>query len=160
MVYYAYFHSIMNYGIIFWGNSSYNINIFRPQKKVIKILTNTINRNSCRQLFKILKIIPFQSQYICSLLCFVVNNILDQYQFISEVHNRNTRQGSNLYQPSAHLSLCQKGTYYMGTKLFNSLPPQLKHLYIDHKCFKLALKDFLYCHSFYTLEEYFDHGNN
>jgi hypothetical protein len=48
----------------------------------------------------------------------------------------------------------------MGIKLFNSRPPQLKQLYNDHKCFKLALKDFLYCHSFYTLEEYFDHGSN
>jgi hypothetical protein len=107
----------------------------------------------------LLKILPFQSQYIYSLLCFVVNNI-DQYQFISEVHKRNMRQGSNLYHPSAPLSLYQKGTNYMGIKLFNSLTPQLKHLYSDHKCFKLALKDFLYCHSFYTFEEYFDHGNN
>jgi hypothetical protein len=122
-------------------------------------MTNTGNRDSCRALFKILKILPFQSQYIYSLLCFVVNN-MDQYQFISDVHNRNTRQASNLSQPSAHLSLYQKGTYYMGIKLFNSLPPQLKHLYNDHKCFKLLLKDFLYCHSFYTLEEYFYHGNN
>jgi len=31
--YYAYFHSIMNYGITFWGNSPYSINIFRLQKK-------------------------------------------------------------------------------------------------------------------------------
>jgi hypothetical protein len=48
----------------------------------------------------------------------------------------------------------------MGIKLFNSLPPQLKQLYNDFKCFKLALKDFLYCHTFYTLEEDYDHGNN
>jgi hypothetical protein len=33
MVYYAYFHSIMNYGIISGGNSSYSVNIFRLQKK-------------------------------------------------------------------------------------------------------------------------------
>jgi hypothetical protein len=33
MVYYAYFYSIMNYGIILWGNSSYSVNIFRLQKK-------------------------------------------------------------------------------------------------------------------------------
>jgi hypothetical protein len=50
MVYYAYSHSIMNYSIIFWGNSSYNINIFHLQKKVIGIMTNTRNRNLCRQL--------------------------------------------------------------------------------------------------------------
>jgi hypothetical protein len=71
-----------------------------------------------------------QSLYICSLSCFVVNN-MDQYQFISEVHNRNTRQGVNVnrYQPSVHLSLYQKGTYYMGITLFNSLPLQLKLLH-------------------------------
>jgi hypothetical protein len=28
MVYYPYFHSIIRYGIIFWGNSSYAINVF------------------------------------------------------------------------------------------------------------------------------------
>jgi hypothetical protein len=33
MVYYAYFHSIMNNGIIFWGNSPHSINIFRLQKR-------------------------------------------------------------------------------------------------------------------------------
>jgi hypothetical protein len=85
---------------------------------------------------------------------------MDQYQFISDVLNRNTRQGFNvnLYQPSAHLSLYQKGTYYMGIKLFSSLPLQLKQLHNDFKYFKSALKDFLYCHSFYTLEEYLDCG--
>jgi hypothetical protein len=29
MVYHAYFHSIMNYGLIFWGNSSHSVNIFK-----------------------------------------------------------------------------------------------------------------------------------
>jgi hypothetical protein len=73
----------------------------------------------------------------------VVNN-MDSYQFISDIHNRNTRQGNNLnlYQPSAHLSLYQKWTYYMGIRVFNSLPLYLKQLYNDCKCFKLALKVF------------------
>jgi hypothetical protein len=32
-IYYAYFHSIMTYGIIFWGNSSHLDKIFRLKKK-------------------------------------------------------------------------------------------------------------------------------
>jgi hypothetical protein len=147
----------MHYGIIFGGNSSYAINIFRLQKKAIRIMTGT--RNLCRQVFSTLKILPLQSLYIFSFLCFVVSN-MDQYQFILDVHNRNTRQGFNfnLYQPLTHLSLYQKGTYYMGIKLFSSLPLQLNQLHNDFKYFKSALKHFLYCHSFYTLEEYLDYG--
>jgi hypothetical protein len=75
MVYYAYFHSVMHYGIILGGNSSYAINIFYVQKRVLRIMAGIGNRNSCRQLFITLRILPLQSQYIYSLLCFVVNNI-------------------------------------------------------------------------------------
>jgi len=32
MLYYAYFHSIMNYGLIFWVNSSHRANIFTVQR--------------------------------------------------------------------------------------------------------------------------------
>jgi hypothetical protein len=33
IVYFSYFHSIMSYGIIFWGASPHYINIFKLQKK-------------------------------------------------------------------------------------------------------------------------------
>jgi hypothetical protein len=39
MIYFSYFHSVMTYGIIFWGNSPFNILIFRLQKRVIRIIT-------------------------------------------------------------------------------------------------------------------------
>jgi hypothetical protein len=35
MVYYAYFHSIVRYSVIFWGNSSYANNVFHLQKRVV-----------------------------------------------------------------------------------------------------------------------------
>jgi hypothetical protein len=60
MIYYAYLHSSMNYAIIFWGNSSYSINIFRLQKKATGIITNTRNRYSCRALFN-----PLKTKRIC-----------------------------------------------------------------------------------------------
>jgi hypothetical protein len=64
MVYYAYFHSIMYYGIIFWGNSSYATNVFCVQKRVLNIMTDTSNRMSCRQLFKTLRILSSISVYL------------------------------------------------------------------------------------------------
>jgi len=39
MIYYSYFHSVMTYGLLFWGHSSDSIKIFRLQKKIIRILT-------------------------------------------------------------------------------------------------------------------------
>jgi hypothetical protein len=46
----------------------------------------------------------------------------------------------------------------MGIKLFNCLPLKLKQLYKDIKQVKLKLKEFLSCHSFYTLDEYFEYS--
>jgi hypothetical protein len=58
MIYFSYFHTILTYGIIFWGNSSYSNNIFKLQKKVIRIMMNARNRDSCRDMFRELNILP------------------------------------------------------------------------------------------------------
>ena len=73
-VYHSDFHSLISYGIIFWGNSSYNQHIFWLQKKAVRIITGSRPRDSCRKLFKHLRILPLQSQYVLSLLTFVVDN--------------------------------------------------------------------------------------
>jgi len=74
MVYYSYFHSVLTYGLIFWGNSYYSNIIFRLQKRNIRIIVGIRGRDSGREHFKKLKILPLQSQYILSLLLFVVDN--------------------------------------------------------------------------------------
>ena len=43
MVNYSYFHSIMAYGLLFWGNSSHSIKAFRMQKYIICIMTGCKN---------------------------------------------------------------------------------------------------------------------
>ena len=112
MIYYAYFHSFMNYGIILWGHSPYSIHIFRLQKKVIRIITSIRNRESCRSWFKRLKILPLQSQYIYSIVSFVIEN-MNQFTSNFTVHNKTTRQNMNLHLPSSKLTVYQKGSYYM-----------------------------------------------
>jgi hypothetical protein len=64
IVYFSYFHSVMSYGIIFWGNANLYINIFKIQKRIIRIMNRKSKRDSCRDLFKQWKILPFSSQYI------------------------------------------------------------------------------------------------
>ena len=49
MVYYSYFHSVMTYGLIFWGNSHHSTIIFRLQKRIIRIIVGIRGRNSCRE---------------------------------------------------------------------------------------------------------------
>jgi hypothetical protein len=98
----------MNYGIIFWGYSSHSTKIFKIQKKIIKIIAGCRSRGSCRDLFKNLKILPLPSQYILSILLFLVNN-RDKFKLNSDVHNINTRQKYNFHHPSSNLSIYQKG---------------------------------------------------
>ena len=67
MIDFYYVHLVISYGIIFWSNS-YHSNIFVIQKRIIiRIITNTASRDSCRQLFKQLQILSLPSQYIFSL---------------------------------------------------------------------------------------------
>ena len=73
-VYFAYIHSIMSYGIIFWGSQPYSEKIFKIQKRVIRIITNSRPRDSCRELLKKLEILSLYSQYIFSLSIFVIKN--------------------------------------------------------------------------------------
>jgi hypothetical protein len=51
-VYFANFHSMVEYGIIFWGNSSNIGHVFLLQKKVIRIMVGASSRCSCRNLFR------------------------------------------------------------------------------------------------------------
>jgi len=74
MVYHSLFHTVMTYGIIFWGNSSHGTQVFIIQKKAIRNIMGRGNTESGRSLFKELNILPLMSQYIFSLLIFVSNN--------------------------------------------------------------------------------------
>jgi hypothetical protein len=84
-----------------------------------------------------------------------VVNEKNKFKVISDVYHINTRQKNNFYQPSSNLSLYQKGVYSTGIKIFNHLPSSIKNLSDNPKQFKLALRKYLYAHSFYSVEEYF-----
>jgi hypothetical protein len=67
----------------------------------------------------------------------------------SEIHDINTRHTYNLHLPRAHLNIYQKGVYYSGIKIFNTLPQDIK-TYIDNpRTFKKAVKN-LYIQTSFT----------
>ena len=148
MIYHSYVHSIITCDIIFWGNSPLNTVIFKIQKQIIWIMTKSRCRDSCGRLFKQLEILPLQSQYIFSILLFVVKN-KQLHTTNQEIHNTNTRSNTNLHLPVCNLTIFQKGAYCSVIKLFNHLPQKIKSCSNEIKLFKPALKRFLNLHSFY-----------
>jgi hypothetical protein len=129
------------------GNSTVRTKIFKMQKKAIRTIMQSKNRDSSRDLFKKLKILPFHSQNILSLLLFVVDNKKktnsmvwvhertiptervdnkSMYNLNSDINNNNMRQKFKFHQHSANISLYRKGVYSFGIEEFNSLPQSLK----------------------------------
>jgi hypothetical protein len=47
LIYFSHFHSVISYGIIFWGNSVHSKYIFRIQERIIRVITNSEIRESC-----------------------------------------------------------------------------------------------------------------
>jgi hypothetical protein len=74
MVYFSYFHCMIKYGLIFWGNSTNISRVFKLQKKVIRIISGVGPADSCRGLFRKSDILPLSCEYILSLTLFVIDN--------------------------------------------------------------------------------------
>ena len=81
--------------------------------------------------------------YILSLHLYVIKN-KELFTTNNEVHSIHTRQQLNFHQPSADVTKYQTGVYYMGLKIFKTLPPCIKQESDNPKKFESLLKKFLY----------------
>jgi len=111
------------------------------------------NRDSCREFFKLLKILPLYAQYIYSLIMFVVTN-RNLFPDNAELYSIKTRNSHNLRLPLPHLTKYQKGVHYAGVRLFSHLPTYIKKSTNESKVFKKTLKKFLMDNSFYSVDEF------
>ena len=116
----------------------------------MKVVTAII----CRKLFSNLEILLLPSQCILSLLLFTVRN-KNHFLVNSEIYHVDTRQHANFHQPSVTITKYKKGAYCLGVKVYNILPSYIKTESDNPKKFKTVLQNFLYKHSFYSLDEYF-----
>ena len=107
---FAHIHAIMNYGVIFWGNSSYAKKVFIFQKKIITIIRP---RDSCREIFWNMWIMTLYSHYKYSLLSFTVDN-KHLFTANNQIHKHDTRNNNNLHPALANLTKNNKGPYISG----------------------------------------------
>jgi len=96
------------------------------------------------------------SQYIYSLVLYAINN-KHLFDTSNEIHKYKTRNNNNLHRPIANLSEFNNRAYISGIKVFNHLPHYIKALNNNHKYFKSTLKRFLYHHSFYSVNKYYEY---
>ena len=156
IVYFAYVHSLIRYGIIFWGNSSGAPRVFIMQKKILRIICNLKPRDTCRELFPQMQIMTFYSLYIYSLILFVINNG-DLFQTNSVLHEYDTRIKDNLHFSELQMTKVKKGPYNSCIKAYNYLLNNITVLSPNSNTFKNDLKEFFIAHPFYSVEEYYEY---
>lgn len=110
-------------------------------------MTGARTRDSRREYFKKLNVLPLQSQYILSLVLFVINN-KNQFAANSEVHRINTKNKSNFHQPLSILTSFQKGPYFV-IKVFSHLPGHIKIYLIKINNLNQMCKMLSFLYSFY-----------
>lgn len=156
-IYYAMFHSLLSYGIIYWGNSSTAGEVFKIQKRAIRIISNSGKYDSCKPLFIKFEILTLTSQFIYSSMCFLVKNkhLFPRNNMIHEYHTRHT---NDLHKPQNNLTSFQKDVTYTSINIFNHLPIKFKQLFLSNdNDFKTKLKCFLKLNPYYTLCEFYNY---
>ena len=149
--YHGYVSSLLRYGIILWGNSVDVEKVFRIQKKCIRSLCGANYLDSCKPLFKKMRILPLPSLYIYEMCLFVKRNYT---LFDSNSSNINIR-GRTKYKlciPKQRLTLYQKNAFCMAIKIYNKLSEDMTKLPIN--TFKRKLFDYLLNQCFYSVNEF------
>ncbi|KAG8328635.1 hypothetical protein J6590_105644 [Homalodisca vitripennis] len=116
------------------------------------ILASLRTRESCRQAFQELKILTVVNLYILEAVTYVHLKSPDEVMTGAQQHDYNNRHAANYHLPAHRLAFTEKKPTYVGAKLWNALPLELKRrdqLQFGHKL-KLWLQD----HPFYTINEF------
>lgn len=152
IVYYGYVESLLRYGITLWGLAPGIDVVFRLQKRILRIMTNTHPRDSCRPLFTKLNILTLPGLYVCETLNMIHSNKEGLSQDVLFLHNYSTRNKSKFRYPKHHLNLFEKSPHYFGLRLYNELPAELKGL--NNSQFKERLKIFVCAKALYSIKDF------
>ncbi|KAI5721832.1 hypothetical protein M8J77_026248 [Diaphorina citri] len=147
--YHAYFHSLMSYGIVYWGFSSPASEIFLLQKRALRAVFGFGRRDSCRTLFKDNNILTLYGQVILD-SCVLIHKLQNTLSRHSDNHHYPTRIRDNIVINRERMF--GKSFLSAGIAIYNKLPLTLKSLSTER--FKPALKDVLLNSCPYSFQEF------
>ena len=110
-------------------NPTHLVPLFRLQKKIIRIITNSGYFDHTQPLFKdtqILKLFDINKLQIAVFMYKSTNT--DYITTLLPQHNYPTRSRDNLRVPQHNLSLFQRSLAYSGPKIWNSVPDYIRLL--------------------------------
>ncbi|KAI5734013.1 hypothetical protein M8J77_001411 [Diaphorina citri] len=149
--YFAYFHSIMSYGILFWGFAAGTKEILLLQKRAVRAVFGLSRTTSCRPYFKDHNIPTFYAQLVLESVL-AVRGLAEDLTKHSDVHNHDTRHKNKIVRSS---SKPLTATFLNeGVKFYNLLPASMRDM--NYGDLKVALKPTLVAGVPYTLEECLD----
>jgi hypothetical protein len=124
-MYFAYMHSSLKYGILFWGNVRNLKKIFKLQKRAIRLIGNISSTTSCKPYFKTLKIMTLPCIYIYEILLYIKMS-LSKFKTNSIFHSHDIRNKSDLFITIHNTKLIEHSIAYNGVLVYNKLPSEIK----------------------------------
>lgn len=153
VMYYAYAHAWLTYGVILWGNSTEAPALFILQKKLIRILVNIQDIDSCKPHFKNLKILTLPSLYILE-ICKFVRKYPGFFQKREDITTQyRLRHKKKLILPTSKLALFSSGPLVMSIKVYNNLPIYMRGERKDFVFIK-QVKQMLIDKAYYSVQEF------
>jgi hypothetical protein len=153
MAYFAFFESLLRYGLILWGNGVGIEQVLIMQKKAIRILSGAGILDHCKPLFVKTGILTVINLYIYEVLIVTKRNSNSLLKR-NEIHQHNTRNKFKLEIPKNRLSVTNKYYRSLGIKLFNKLPLEFQS--VNENVFNVRLYSWLQSRPFYKVDEFFN----
>lgn len=145
--------SILQYGLILWGNSIDTDKAFILQKKCVRAICNAEFTDHCKPLFQELKVLTLPCLYIKQVAVFVKEHpSLFATRKETSARVQRSLHANKLHIPKCKLELYKRNVYIMAVKIYNKLPKDLTDMPINR--FKTALHRWLLLSSFYSVNEF------
>ena len=151
--YYANFYSVMKYGIIHWGMNSGADKIFLLQKRALRAVFGLKYGESCRTLFLTEGLLSFYAVYILETVSFVHAHVGEFDHRVQ--HSHATRHADRMLPALHRYSFYQKSLCYMGCKLYNILPREVRSVRSPQR-FKSLVRSHLLKITCYSVEDFYD----